>query len=68
MKNVTVIHNYPDEKPKEEEKSYIVRIKLVDGEVIFAVVKYRDSGFDGWYFGFYDSRITHWWDLPEVIE
>ncbi len=57
-----VRHKWPEEKP-DENRQYLVRVQLKDGEVLNLVANHLDGQWTQ-----FNSNITHWWNLPEVTE
>ena len=56
-------HKWPEEKP-EAEKSYWARVEI-NGVVSFAEMYWSEQL--GWHTQ-HGKHITHWWNLPEVME
>lgn len=56
-------HKWPEEKP-EEEKSYLTRVEI-NGVVSFLEMYWGEQL--GWHTR-HGKYITHWWELPEVVE
>lgn len=59
-------HKWSEEKPEreteDEYKQYLLR--LYDGNAEwYQTSSYFDEGF-----GYLEKYITHWWELPEVVE
>ncbi len=65
-KDVLTRHKWPEEKPvretDDEYKHYLIRLDDGNAEW-YQTSSYFDEGF-----GYIEKYITHWWNLPEVME